>query len=182
MKKQAMMMALLSAGLIGQSVYAAPSSANIEWIGSVPGAFNGDEIGLTGQGGGDIQQGELNVEKDGAFSTRTLVNVEAHEMIDTSLLQDGSQLEPGPEMYAGDVDWSLINASVAHVAYDAENDITITMNGVDLVDGTQVTTTAGQHLVSFGAKSVPPSAGTVLPGDTVVVQATIMAEANAGSL
>lgn len=183
MKKQAMMMALLSAGLIGQSVYAAPSSANIEWIGSVPGAFNGDEIGLTGQDGNAIQKGELNVEKDGAFSTRTLVYVEAHEMIDISEGLDGSQFGPGSEMYAGDVDWSLINTSVAHVAYDAANDITITMNGSDFVEGTPLTTVAGKHLVGFGARSETPSAGgTVLPNDTVAVQAMIMAEASAGNL
>jgi hypothetical protein len=181
MKKQAMMMALLSAGLIGQSVHAAPSSATIEWVGFVPGVFNGNEIGLTGQGGGDIQAGVLNVEEDGAFTALRPVVVEAHEMIDTSAAQDGSQMEPGPELYDGDVDWSLISTAVTHIAYDAATDITITMNGADLVEGTPVSTTAGDHIVTFGAESVTPSAGgTVVPGDAIAVQAVIMAQANAG--
>lgn len=183
MKKQVMMVALLSAGLIGQSVHAAPSSAIIEWVGFVPGVFNGNEIGLTGQGGGDIQAGVLNVETDGAFSALRPVVVEAHEMIDISADLDGSLLGPGPELYDGDVDWSLISTSVTHVAYDAASDITITMNGTDLVEGTPVTTTAGDHIVTFGAESVTPSAGgTVTPGDAIAVQAVIMAEASAGSL
>jgi hypothetical protein len=50
-----------------------------------------------------------------------------------------------------------------------------------LVEGTPVSTTAGDHIVTFGAESVTPSAGgTVVPGDAIAVQAVIMAQANAG--
>ncbi|MBY7710867.1 hypothetical protein JJB90_25265, partial [Vibrio alginolyticus] len=51
MKKHAIVMALLSAGLMSQAVNAAPSSSILEWRGFVSGAFAGTDIGLTGQGG-----------------------------------------------------------------------------------------------------------------------------------
>jgi len=182
MKKQVMMMAVLSAGLIGQSVHAAPASTTLEWVGFVPGVFDGSDIGLTGQGGGDIQAGVLNVEEDGAFTSQRPIVVEAHEMIDTSALGDGSQFGAGPELYDGDVDWSLVSTSVTHSAYDATADITIAMNGTKLVEGTPVTTTTGNHIVTFVAESVSPSAGgTVVPGDAVAVQAMITAQANVGA-
>ncbi|CAH1602056.1 conserved exported hypothetical protein [Vibrio jasicida] len=183
MKKQAMMMALLSAGLIGQSAHAMPSTATLEWTGFVPGVFNGSDIGLTGQGGGDIQAGVLKIEEDGAFTALRPVVVEAHEMIDTSVTQDGSQMEPGPGLYDGDVVWSLLDTSVTHTAYDAATDITITMNGTDLVKGTPVTTTTGNHIATFGADSAAPTAGgSVVPGDSVAVQAVIMAAPSTGGV
>jgi hypothetical protein len=102
-------------------------------------------------------------------------------MIDTSSAGDGSQMEPGTELYDGDVDWSLLDTSVAHSAYQVDADITITLNGADFVKGTAVTTTKGNHVVSFGADSAAPTGGgSVLPGDSVAVQAVIMAAPNAG--
>ncbi|ABU74999.1 hypothetical protein HAS37_20190 [Vibrio campbellii] len=183
MKKQAMMMALLSAGLIGQNVYALSSTSNIEWVGVVPGGINGDQIGLTGQNGGTVNQGELAITQDGAFTTRLPVILEAHEMVDDGT--NSGNLVPGPKFYSGDVDWTLGSVYVTNPAYDTTdevNDVKIVMNGHELSRGTPVTIAEGLHQMQFSASSEGPSNGSVLPNQTVVATATIFAEGNGGSL
>jgi len=172
MKKQAMIIGLLSAGLIGQSVHADPSIVVIEWTGTVPGVFNGTEIGLTGAGGGEIQAGTLNIQNDGSFTSLTPIVVEAHEMITDA----GGDMVPGPQLYNGKVDWELVGTSVTHAAY-AEADIAILMNGIELVKGTAVSTEINKHVVAFTATSdTPTGSGSVNAGQTIAVQALIMAQ------
>ena len=179
MKKQAMMMALLSAGLIGQNVYETPSSKNIEWIGVVPGGINGDQIALTGENGGTLRQGELSITEDGAFTTRLPVTVEAHKMVD-----DNGTLVPGTDFYSGDVNWTLGSIYVTNPAYDTtdeSSDVKIVMNGHDLVRGTPVLISDGLQQMRFSASSDGPTKGSVLPNQTVVATATIFAEGTGGA-
>ena len=173
MKKHVIITALLSAGLMSQAVYAAPSSSVLEWRGFVSGAFAGTDIGLTGQGGGDIQTGELSINGDGSFnSTRALI-VEAHAM-DTS----GAEPVVTSELYDGDVDWSISATNVSHAAYDAAN-VLISMNGEPITVGTPVTTTVGNHVVGFSVSSPAPTDATMLtPGDAVSVTTMVFAEPN----
>ncbi|MBT0201542.1 hypothetical protein HAS26_25110 [Vibrio campbellii] len=173
-----MMMALLSAGLIGQNVYALSSTSNIEWVGVVPGGINGDQIGLTGQNGGTVNQGELTITQDGAFTTRLPVTLEAHEMVD-----DGGVLVPGPNFYPGEVNWTLGSVYVTNPAYDTTdegNDVKIVMNGHELSRGTPVKIAEGLHQMQFSASSEGPTNGSVLPNQTVVATATIFAEGTGG--
>ena len=179
MKKQAMMMALLSAGLIGQNVYATPSSKNIEWFGVVPGGINGDQIALTGENGGTVRQGELSITEDGAFTTRLPVTLEAHKMVD----EDGT-LVPSTEFYSGDVNWTLGSIYVTNPAYDTtdeNSDVKIAMNGQELVKGTPVLKSGSLQQMKFSASSDGPTQGSVLPNQTVVAMATIFAEGTGGN-
>lgn len=173
MKKHAIVMALLSVGLMSQAVNAAPTSSVLEWKGFVKGAFNGTDIGLTGQGGGDIQAGELSIERDGAFTTERAVIVEAHAM-------DNSGAEPviTSEMYEGDVNWNITATHVSHEAYDLA-DIVVSMNGNPITEGTPVITTAGNHIVGFSVSSPAPQDTSMLsPGDAVSVTTMVFAEPN----
>ncbi len=171
MKKHAIVMALLSAGLMSQTVNAAPSSSALEWRGFVGGAFAGTEVGLTGQGGGDIQTGVLSINDDGAFTSARPIIVEAHAM-DTS----GPEPVISPDLYSGDVDWSISAINVSHAAYDLGS-IVISMNGDPMTMGTLVTTTAGNHTVGFSvSSSTPTDAKMLTPGDVVSVTTMVFAE------
>lgn len=172
MKKQAMVMALLSAGLMSQAVNAAPSSSVLEWRGFVPGAFAGSDMGLTGQGGGDIQTGELTFDESGNFSTVRSIIVEAHAMDATD--PTVVDLET---LYEGSVDWTISAPNVSHAAYDASG-LTFTVNGDEITpDGaTPVTTLDGAHTVGFSVSGVPSDAALLTPGDVVSVTAMVFAE------
>ncbi|EHK6028643.1 hypothetical protein C4G53_RS23880 [Vibrio parahaemolyticus] len=171
MKKHAIVMALLSVGLISQAVNAAPSSSVLEWRGFVSGAFAGSDIGLTGQGGGDIQTGELSINDDGAFTSARAIIVEAHD-VDTS----GSTPVISSDLYAGDVDWSISAINISHAAYDLSK-LVVSMNGDTMVTGTPLTTTAGNHTVGFSVSSPAPADPSMLtPGDAVSVTAMLFAE------
>ncbi len=173
MKKHAIVMALLSAGLMSQAVNAAPSSSVLEWRGFVSGAFAGTDLGLTGQGGGDIQTGELSINDDGAFTSARAIIVEAHAM-DTS----GSEPVVAPELYDGDVNWSISATNVSHAAYDLAS-VVVSMNGEPMTVGTPTMTTAGNHTVGFSVSSPAPTDATMLtPGDAVSVTTMVFAEPN----
>ncbi|ALR95507.1 hypothetical protein [Vibrio alginolyticus] len=176
MKKHAIVMALLSAGLMSQAVNAAPSSSILEWRGFVSGAFAGTDIGLTGQGGGDIQTGELSINDDGAFTSARAIIVEAHAMDDT-----GPEPVISPELYDGDVDWSISATNVSHAAYEL-SDIAVSMNGEPIAPGTPLTTTAGNHTVGFSVSSPAPADASMLtPGDAVSVTTMVFAEPSTGA-
>ncbi|EJV0279257.1 hypothetical protein ACJZRZ_004239 [Vibrio parahaemolyticus] len=173
MKKHAIVMALLSAGLMSQVANAAPSSSVLEWRGFVSGAFAGTDVGLTGQGGGDIQRGELSINDDGAFTSARAIIVEAHAM-DTT----GATPVIAPEFYDGDVDWTISATNVSHAAYDLSS-IVISMNGETMTAGTPITTTAGNHSVGFSVSSPAPADASMLtPGDAVSVTTMVFAEPN----
>ncbi|WP_285349212.1 hypothetical protein [Vibrio sp. D173a] len=149
----------------------------------MPGGINGDQIGLTGENGGTVRQGELTITEDGAFTTRVPVTLEAHTMVD-----DGTgtgNLVPGTDFYSGSVNWTLGSLYVTNPAYDTTdevNDVKIAMNGKELVRGTPVTITGGLQQMKFSASSDGPTKGSVLPNQTVVTTATIFAEGTGGSL
>ncbi|QKS98630.1 hypothetical protein HUO05_25860 (plasmid) [Vibrio alginolyticus] len=167
MKKNAMIMALLSAGLMSSIVNAAPASTTLEWRGFVGGAIDGSDITLTGQGGGDIQKGVLSVSDDGSFATERAIIVEAH-----AIDESGNVLD----FYDGDVAWNISATNVSHAAYDV-NDIVISMNGKPIEEGTPVVTNAGKHIVGFSASSpVPANVAMLTPGDTVSVTTMVFAE------
>lgn len=171
MKKHAIVMALLSAGLMSQVANAAPASSVLEWRGFVNGAFSGTDIGLTGQGGGDIQTGVLSINGDGAFTSERAIIVEAHAMDDS-----GAEPVISPELYAGDVAWSISATNVSHAAYDLSS-IVISMNGDPITEGTPVITSTGNHTVGFSVSSPAPADATMLtPGDAVSVTTMVFAE------
>ncbi len=178
MKKHAIVMALLSAGLMSQVANAAPSSSVLEWRGFVSGAFAGTEIGLTGQGGGDIQTGELSINGDGAFTSARAIIVEAHAM-DTTV---PASPVISPDFYSDDVAWSISATNVSHAAYDLSS-IVVSMNGEPMTVGTPVVTTAGNHTVGFSVSSPAPTDATMLtPGDAVSVTTMVFAEPNVATL
>ncbi|EPW6725672.1 hypothetical protein ACWONS_004777 [Vibrio parahaemolyticus] len=172
MKKHAIVMALLSAGLMSQVANAAPSSAVLEWRGFVGGAFAGTDIGLTGQGGGDIQTGVLAINDDGAFTSARAIIVEAHAMDKTDPLAPTIS----SEMYEGDVDWSISATNVSHAAYDLSK-VVISMNGDPITEGTPMKTSTGNHVVGFSVSSPAPTDASMLtPGDAVSVTTMVFAE------
>ncbi|MCR9352123.1 hypothetical protein [Vibrio alginolyticus] len=166
MKKNAMIIALLSAGLMSSVATAKPASSVLEWRGFVDGSFDGSDIALTGQGGGDIQKGVLTIAKDGSISTDRAIVVEAHEVDESGAVQD---------LFGGDVAWNISATSVSHPAYDAK-DITISMNGTTIEPGTPVKTTAGNHIVGFAASGLPTDADKLTPGDVVSITTLVLAE------
>lgn len=176
MKKSLVTIILLSAGLMSQVVSAAPASSMLEWQGFVPGSFDGDEIGLTGQGGGDIQTGVLTVASNGTFTSQRPIVVEAHA-IDSS----GASPVVSPDLYSGDVDWSISSTNISHAAYKA-SDVTVLMNGEPITEGTPVTTNAGNHIVGFSVSSTEPTADpTILkPGDEISVNTLVFAQPSVG--
>ncbi|WP_146153860.1 hypothetical protein [Photobacterium sanctipauli] len=176
MKKQLLPLAIIaSLGAFSMNVHAEPAQALLEWQGFVGGVFNTDEIALTGQGGGEIQEGELNIQPDGTFITEKGIVVEAHESVD-----DGSgNFEAGDALYNGDVDWSLAFTDISVEAYDV-NQLVVTMNGAEIQKDTPVTTAVGNHIVNFAVNY--PTTAEVSPGDSVTVYATVLAEPAAGSL
>ena len=156
---------------------AEPAQALLEWSGWVGGTFNSADIALTGQGGGEIQKGLLNIKDDGTFSTARAIIVEAHATED-----DGNgNMVAAPELYDGDVDWDYTAPSIDHIngAYDVSN-VKILMDGVEMVMETPVTTPNGDHIVGFEAEYSEEAA--VLPGERVTVAATILAEPSVGGI
>ncbi|TNZ86770.1 hypothetical protein CGK40_24295 [Vibrio parahaemolyticus] len=172
MKKHAIVMALLSAGLMTQAVNAAPASSMLEWRGFVSGAFDGTDIGLTGLGGGDIQMGELNVDSDGAFSSARPIVVEAHAIDDS-----GTEPVVSEEMYGdSEVAWSISSTQVSPAAYDLAS-VQVLMNGEPMVTGTPVTTPAARNVAAFSVSSpASTDVDALIPGDAVSVTTLIFAE------
>lgn len=117
MRKQVVVTSLFGVVLMSQAVNAAaPSSSVLEWRGFVGGAFVGTDVGLTGQGGGSIQEGVLNINEDGSFTSARAIIVEAHA-VDTT----GSVPTIKSEFYDGEVNWSISATNVSHAAYDVSN-------------------------------------------------------------
>ncbi|EJE8675980.1 hypothetical protein M5236_004707 [Vibrio parahaemolyticus] len=171
MKKHAIVMALLSVGLISQAVNAAPASSVLEWRGFVSGAFPGTDIGLTGQGGGNIQTGVLSINDDGAFTSARAIIVEAHSMDKT----DPTNPVVSPELYDNEIDWTVSAINVSHAAYDLSK-IVVSMNGTAMVPGTATNTAAGENIVGFSVSSEAPADPSMLtPGDAVSVTAMLFA-------
>lgn len=169
MKKQllsAVIFATLGSASIG--VQAAPAQGLLEWTGFVDGIFNSTEIALTGQGGGDIQKGLLNIQETGEFTSARAIVVEAHKTIDNA-----GVIEADADLYEGDVNWNLANQSVSHSGYDV-NSIEFGFNGTLFESGTTLTTLVGEHIVGITVNY--KAAADVNPGDAVQVSATILAE------
>lgn len=175
MKNKAIAMALLSAGLLSQAV-SAKSTSVLEWRGFVGGAFPGSDIGLTGQGGGDIQLGQLSVDGDGAFTSSRAIIVEAHGIDNTS----GTPTIK-PELFDGDVDWSIAATNISHAAYDVTR-VKVFMNGDEITEGSTIKTEAGNHIVGFSVSSpAPDDASLLTPGDAISVTTMVFAEASPGT-
>tara|TARA_Y100000588_G_scaffold185754_1_gene199611 strand:- start:2971 stop:3516 length:546 start_codon:yes stop_codon:yes gene_type:complete len=147
------------------------SSAQLQWTGKVPGAFNGKDIGLTGQNGSEIVDGQLKISEDGSFTTPVPVIVEARAMEANGVDVDKTKF------YAGDINWTVQSLTVDHDAY-VTTDLTVSINGTE-TDVDSTITTSGRHSLSISVESKAPSAPgkAVKPGDEIVVTALIYAEA-----
>ena len=149
------------------------SSAQLHWTGKVPGAFNGKDIGLTGQGGGEIADGQLKILEDGSFTTPVPVVVEARAMTDKGEVDKG-------QFYNGTINWTIQSLSVDHDAY-LTTDLSVTINGTDVTVGAaDPLQTESMHSLSISVQSQAPNGdGEVKPGDEPIVTALIYAEPDA---
>lgn len=147
----------------------APAQALLQWTGYVGGTFNSSTIGLTGQGGGEIQDGLLSVEDTGEFVSERAIVVEAHP-----LEADGVTLDK-VNFYEGEVNWNISGVSVNNAAYDVAN-LAFQINGTDYVSGTPFSTSGSDNSVGVTVAYSDTPTG-VNPGDAVQVAATILAEA-----
>lgn len=173
MKKNAVVIALLSAGLMSQAVNAAPSKSILEWTGFVGGAFAGTDVGITGLGGGRIQPGTLDeIDKEtGAFKSTRPIVVEAHAI-------DQADTAPviSADMYEGDVTWRVSAPSISHMAY-IKSKVDVTINGEPIGHGQTVTTIAGDNSVAFDVSVASASDPSKLRiGDAVKVTTLVIAE------
>ncbi len=173
MKKQMLAVMLLGAGLMSHAVSAAPSSATLEWRGFVPGAFEGTAIALTGQGGSDIQTGELTFDDTGALSTVRAITVEAHA-VDTDDV-DPTITTISDELFTGTVNWSISAPNVSHAAYNVA-DLEFSINGEPLAVGDSYPTETGNHSVGFSVTAPVGDADLLTPGEVVSVTAMVFAE------
>ncbi len=166
MKKQllsAVIFATLSVASI--NVQAAPASAALHWEGYVDGYILGTEIAITGESGGAIVDGVLDVAEDGTFITTSPISVEARDY-------DGTDIG---DMFSGGVDWTLTNSNISHGSY-VRTDLVFDLNGSPLSGSVPVSTAIGNHAVNISVTyDVVPSNGPVVPGEVVSVNALIMA-------
>jgi hypothetical protein len=109
MKKSVITMAagllIMSAGA-NAALLPTQAAETLTWKGLVPFSVASDDIVITGELGGPIRAGFLNVKTDGTF-TSTAINIEAHE-------NDGDATAPvvGLPITATSVDWTLQSYAV----------------------------------------------------------------------
>ncbi|WP_111809463.1 hypothetical protein [Aeromonas allosaccharophila] len=108
MKKSMIVMAsslVLMSAAANAALPAKQAAETLTWKGLVPFSVASDDIVITGDLGGPIRAGFLNVQKDGTF-TSTAINVEAHE-------NDGDATAPviGAPV-VGDVQWGLATYAI----------------------------------------------------------------------
>ena len=142
------------------------AAETLTWKGLVPFTVTSDDIVITGDLGGPIRAGFLNVEQDGTFSS-TAINVEAHDNTgDTTAPVIGDPI-------AGDVVWGL-----ASYAIDAS---TTDMSGANvkfIADGQPLD--IGTPLTEDYALAVNVSndlaIADIAPGERIQVSAVVTAE------
>lgn len=170
---------LASFGFMATGVHAQPAQAMLEWHGFTGGVFNSSEIALTGQGGGDILRGVLQVQEDGTFTTTRPVVVEAHATKEE--VPGSGVFIADTEFFDGDVKWTLSNQFVdsQSTEYDAAQ-LTFTLNGDVLAADDSITTSVGDHSLSVGVSYDVPLTEQLAPGSHVAIAATIFAQPDVG--
>ncbi|MGF1703060.1 hypothetical protein L4D09_22485 [Photobacterium makurazakiensis] len=184
MKKQVLTVAVAAVfgASLSLSAFASENAAEetLIWAGTIPGGFIGSDIALGSPTGDSIQQGQLNANEDGTFSS-TIVPVRAFALKD----DNGEQVLDPDTWYPDAVNWWVRNSAVTHNGvdgsggYDADN-LQFQLNGKDVALDEQVNTEAGSPdmLVSVSYTQAPT--GTVTPNDAISVRATLFAEGDAG--
>ncbi len=169
MKKSMIVMAsglVLMSAAANAALPTTQAAETLTWKGLVPFSVATDDLMITGDLGGPIRAGFLNVEKDGTFSS-TAINVEAH---------DNTGDAAGPvagDPIAGDVVWGL-----ASYAIDAS---TTDMSGANVkfvADGSALD--IGTPLTEDYALAVNVSNDAAItdiaPGERIQVSAVVTAE------
>lgn len=169
MKKSMIVMAsglVLMSAAANAALPATQAAETLTWKGLVPFSVASDDIVITGDLGGPIRAGFLNVEKDGTFSS-TAINVEAHD-------NTGDAVAPVTgDPIVGDVVWGL-----ASYAIDAS---TTDMSGANVkfvADGSALD--IGTPLTEDYALAVNVSNDLAItdiaPGERIQVSAVVTAE------
>ena len=157
-----------------------PAQADVIWNGTVPLTVNNDDIVLTGNGANPIiEEGTLNnVTNKGLFSS-SVITVEAHENV------DGTG-KPGDFIPAGLVDWQITSpvfvSNGTAIPVDFSSNITISNDGVGLDDTAVSGFTDDNSKLNLTVQNTTALDDniTLLPGEAVAVQATVLAKLNAG--
>ncbi|OHY96858.1 hypothetical protein BJD16_00970 [Aeromonas sobria] len=169
MKKSMIVMAsglVLMSAAANAALPTTQAAETLTWKGLVPFSVATDDLMITGDLGGPIRAGFLNVEKDGTFSS-TAINVEAHD-------NTGDAASPAAgDPIAGDVVWGL-----ASYAIDAS---TTDMSGANVkfvADGSALD--IGTPLTEDYALAVNVSNDLAItdiaPGERIQVSAVVTAE------
>lgn len=187
MKTKLLTIAVLIAPVVlasssAMAIDANPAQADVVWNGTVPLVINNDDIVLTGDGAtSDIGKGTLNGVTNKALFSSSVIVVEAHENVD----QSG---QAGNFIQADLVDWQ-ITAPVfvtngTAVPFDFASNIKFSNDGVILLDnGATIFSDDNSKLNLTVLNEVAlDETTTLLPGEEIAVQATVLAKLNAGAV
>jgi hypothetical protein len=157
---------LLFAANANAALLPTQAAETLTWKGLVPFSVASDKVVITGELGGPIRAGFLNVKTDGTFSS-TAINVEAHDN-----LGDATTPVVGDPV-SGNVKWGLAAYTVdASTADMSGANLTFVANGNALTTGSTIKD--GYALAVNVANDAPISS--ITAGERVQVNAVITAE------
>lgn len=107
------------------------ATAEAIWTGFIGSSVPGNNLIITGQGGGDIGKGSLNIENDGTFKSSVAVVLEARDYDDTAPLDKVGEIQP-------DATWTYISSRVmvgGSITDDADVQLKDDISGTNFTQG-----------------------------------------------
>ncbi|HDO1318045.1 hypothetical protein [Aeromonas veronii] len=169
MKKSMIVMAsglVLMSAAANAALPTTQAAETLTWKGLVPFSVASDDIVITGDLGGPIRAGFLNVEKDGTFSS-TAINVEAHD-------NTGDAAAPViGDPIVGDVQWGLASYSIDASTTDMSGaNVKFVADGNALDIGTPLTEDYALAVNVSNDAAITD----IAPGERIQVSAVVTAE------